>query len=281
MIIKEGIINSFIDLFSLAFIQRALIAGVIIAILAGIVGVMTLIRKVAFYGDAIAHSSLAGVAIGLFFGIYPLFTALIYSIIVALFLPAMRKTFSLSFDNILGILLPLSMGLGVLIFSFLPGYQPEMMSFLFGNILTIQLQEIYLIIGIFIVTIIILSKLINPILMTSLDEEYATLLGLNVKWLQRLYEVLLTIIIVAGVKLLGVILINALLIIPASSAKNLSNSMKMWLILSPIISVISVFGGIVSSVLLNTPPGATIAVFAGLIFLISQVISKLNLVKNS
>ena len=268
--------NTLTELFSLVFIQRALLAGVIVAILAGIVGVMTLIRKTAFYGDAIAHSSLAGVAIGLAFGIYPLFTALIYSVIVALFLPTVRKNLSLSFDTILGILLPFSMGLGILIFSLLPGYQPEMMSFLFGNILTIRLQEVYLILGIFIVTAVILYKLLPQLLMTSLDEEYATLLGLNVKWLQRLYEVLLTIIIVAGVKLLGVVLINALLIIPASAAKNLSSSLKQWLIISPIISVITVLGGIVASVLLNTPPGATIAVFAGVIFAISQIYIKVS-----
>lgn len=269
--------NTITDLLSLVFIQRALIAGIILAILAGIVGVLTLIRKTAFYGDAIAHSSLAGVAIGLAFGVYPLFTALIYSVIVALALPSLKKRLSLSLDNILGILLPFSMGLGVLIFSLLPGYQPEMMSFLFGNILTIRIQEIYLIVGIFIITLLIFWKLLPQMLTTSLDEEYATLLGINVKWLQRLYEVILTVIIVAGVKLLGVILINALLIIPASAAKNISSSLKSWLILSPIFSVITVLGGIISSVILNTPPGATIAVFAGIIFAISQIYNKIIL----
>jgi zinc transport system permease protein len=271
----KEIMNTITELLSLVFIQRALIAGFILAILAGIVGVMTLMRKTAFYGDAVAHSSLAGVAIGLALGIYPLFTALIYAVIVALTLPTLRRKFSLSLDNILGILLPFSMGIGVLIFALLPGYQPEMMSFLFGNILTITSEEIYLLIGILIIATLIFSKLMAQLLATSLDEEYATLLGLNVKWLQRLYEVLLTIIIVAGVKLLGVILINALLIIPASSAKNLSHSLKSWLILSPIISVITVFGGILTSVLLDTPPGATIAVFAGLVFACSQIYTKI------
>jgi zinc transport system permease protein len=262
------------DLLSLVFIQRALIAGLLLAILAGVVGVLTLIRKTAFYGDAIAHSSLAGVAIGLGLGTYPLLTAFIYAIGVALLLPTLRKRLSLSLDNILGIILPFSMGLGVLIFSLLPGYQPEMMSFLFGSILTIRLHEIYLLVGIFLSVVLIFSKLLQKILITSLDEEYATLLEINVKWMQRIYEVVLAIIIVSGVKLLGVVLINALLIIPASAAKNLSSSLKMWLILSPIISVITVMGGIIISVLVNTPPGATIAVFAGFIFVMSQFYAK-------
>jgi zinc transport system permease protein len=122
--------------------------------------------------------------------------------------------------------------------------------------------------------VVIFSKLLQKMLITSIDEEYATLLEINVKWMQRIYEVILAIIIVAGVKLLGIVLINALLIIPASAAKSLSSSLKMWLILSPILSVVTVFGGIITSVLLNTPPGATIAVFAGFIFAFSQIFSK-------
>lgn len=266
--------NEIFELLSLVFIQRALIAGLLLAIMAGVVGVLTLIRKAAFYGDAIAHSSLAGVAIGLGLGTYPLLTAFIYAIVVALILPSLRRRLSLSLDNILGIILPFSMGLGVLIFSLLPGYQPEMMSFLFGSILTIRLHEVYLIVIIFILVALIFAKLFQKILITSLDEEYATLLEINVKWMQRLYEVILAIIIVAGVKLLGVVLINALLIIPASAAKSLSSSLKMWLILSPILSVVTVIGGIIISVLANTPPGATIAVFAGFIFVYSQVYVK-------
>lgn len=271
MSISTIIMNEILALLSLPFLQRALLAGFLISILAGLVGVMTLIRKTAFYGDAISHSSLAGVAMGLALGIYPLYTATIYAILVALALPTLKKKLALSLDNVLGIILPFSMGLGVLIFALLPGYQPEMMSFLFGNILTIRMQEIYFLLAIFVISVLVMVALFNQILLTSLDEDYAQLLGLKVKWLQRIYEILVAIIIVAGVKLLGVILINALLIIPASTAKNLSPNLKSWLIISPIISVVVVLGGTMFSIILNTPPGATIAVFAGLIFAIVQL----------
>mgnify|MGYP005839167207 CR=1 FL=1 len=266
--------TTLIDLLSLVFVQRALMAGFLLAILAGLMGVITLIRRTSFYGDAIAHSSLAGVALGLALGFYPLAIALVYAIIVALTLPSLKKSLSLSLDNILGIILPFSMGLGILIFSLLPGYQPEMMSFLFGSILTIQLSEIYLLLLIFIITIFILSKYLTPLLATALDEDYAQILGIKTMWLQKLYEVLLTIIIVAGVKLLGVILVNALLIIPASTAKNISPSLKRWMMMSPLISVGMVIGGIILSLVIDTPPGATIAVFAGLVFAGVQIFAK-------
>lgn len=264
------------EIFSLVFVQRAIIAGVILAILAGLIGVLTLIRKTAFYGDAVAHSSLAGVAIGLAFNVYPMFTAVIYSVIIALALPSLKRRLNLSLDNILGIILPISMAFGVLVFSLLPGYQPEMISFLFGSILTIDSQEIITLLVIFAVSIVVFSKLLPKMITTSLDEEYAILLGLKVKWLQRLYEVLLTVIVVAGVKLLGVILINALLIIPASAAKNISPSLKWWLVLSPVFSVLTVIFGIGLSVIFNTPPGATIALFSGLVFVLSQTYSRLT-----
>ena len=184
-----------IELLALPFIQRALFAGLILAILSGILGVMTIIRRASFYGDAVAHSSLAGVSIGLALGIYPLFTALIYSILIALLLPTLKKKWHLSLDNLLGIVLPISMSLGVLIFSLLPGYQPEMMSFLFGNLLTIQVQEIYLLLFVFIFAVVVFIKFLPKLLITSIDEEYASILGLKVRRLQRLYEVLLAVVI--------------------------------------------------------------------------------------
>lgn len=263
-----------IDLLLLPFIQRALVAGLLLAILAGLMGVITLIRKTAFYGDAIAHSSLAGVALGLAVGFYPLTMAMIYAAIMAFLLPTFQKKTKLSLDNILGILLPFSMGLGVLIFSLLPGYQPEMMSFLFGSILTVSSLEVIFLGVIFIVSTLLLRKFLPALLATSLDVDYARLLGIKVDGLQKLYEVMLTVIVVAGVKLLGVILVNALLIIPASTAKHLSSSLKMWLWLSPVLSVIMVMGGMMVSLWLDTPPGATIAVFAGLFFILAQVFQK-------
>jgi len=265
-----------IELLALPFIQRALFAGLILAILSGILGVMTIIRRASFYGDAVAHSSLAGVSIGLALGIYPLFTALIYSILIALLLPTLKKKWHLSLDNLLGIVLPISMSFGVLIFSLLPGYQPEMMSFLFGNLLTIQVQEIYLLLFVFIFAVVVFIKFLPKLLITSIDEEYASILGLKVRRLQRLYEVLLAVVIVSGVKLVGVVLINALLIIPASAGKSIASSLKSWLVITPIISLVVVLGGIIISMIIDTPPGATIALFSGLVFIFIQMFIKIR-----
>lgn len=262
-----------LSILSLPFMQRALVAGVLLALIFGIFGVITLMKKAAFFGETISHAALAGVALGLALGIYPLGAALIYAGLLALILPTLKQRFNLSLDNTLAILLPFSMGLGILIFSLLPGYQPEMMSFLFGSILTIRQVDLWLIGSLFVVSTVVVALFLPKILASVIDPDYARLIGLRVGWWTRVFEVLLAIAIVAGVKLLGVILVNALLIIPASAAKNSAPSLKWWLILSPIMSLITILGGLWAAVAINTPPGATIAVFAGILFSVSGLIN--------
>lgn len=268
--------NTLIELFQLPFLQRAVVAGVVLALLTAALGVMTLIRKAAFYGDAIAHSSLAGVAIGLWFGWYPLATALLYAIGISLLLPTIRTKLKLPLDNVLGIILPASMGLGVILFNLLPGYQPEMMSFLFGNMVTIRESDLAVLFILGAISLIFFAFYLPKLLFLSIDPEYASVLKINTKWLERIYEVILAATIIAGVKLLGVILVSALLVVPASAAKLHATSLKSWVILTLIITQCVVIGGLVTAMLLNVPPGATIAVFSAIIFAISATIRLLR-----
>lgn len=268
--------NTLIDLLQLPFVQRAVIAGMVLAVITSILGVLILIRKAAFYGDAIAHSSLAGVAIGIFVGWYPLATALIYAIIISLILPSIREKLRLPLDNVLGILLPASMGLGVILFNLLPGYQPEMMSFLFGNMVSIRESDLAILFCLATIALVFFALYLPKLLFLSIDLEYAKLLKINTKWLERIFEMLLAASIIAGVKLLGVILISALLVIPASAAKLHAKSLQTWILYSVIISQIVVIGGLFIAMILNVPPGATIAVFSAVIFVISAVIRLLR-----
>lgn len=259
----------------LTFVQRAIIGGIFIAGLAGLMGVFTTMRGASFFGDAVAHSSLAGVAIGLLFDINPLLTAFVYAVIIALILPWLKQKTDFSFDNLLGIFLPLSMGLGVVIFATLPGYQPELISFLFGSMLAITWTDVGL--------IIVLSSLVGALMMYSLkklsfvaiDPEYAKLSGIKIQLFDFLYHFLLALTIVSGVRLVGVILINALLIIPASIVKLYAQSLRQMFIFTPIIGIVCLFLGIVLSIIFNAPSGATIAVVSGGLFLISLMSKKI------
>ncbi|MCB9801326.1 MAG: metal ABC transporter permease [Pseudomonadales bacterium] len=270
------VVQEFIDLLAFSFFQRALLAGVLLALLAGIVGVFTSIRKAAFFGDAVAHSALAGVAIGLFFSVDPLFSAAVYAVALSLLLPWLRKQTGFSFDSLLALLLPVSMGLGVIAFSLLPGYQPNLLSFLFGNLLSVTQTDMFFLLGLAAVVVILLPLLAKKLLLVSLDENQARLLGLNIPVYELVYHFLLALTVVSGVRLVGVVLINAFLIIPPLVVSLHARSLKQLFFLTPVVSLISVLGGIVLSVGFDLPTGAVIAVFAGCIFVVSVIFKKIR-----
>ncbi len=266
----------FTSLFEFAFFQRALVAGFLLAILAGIVGVFSSIRKSTFFGDAIAHSALAGVALGLFFNVNPLLSAAIYAVIISVALPWFKKQTGFSFDSLLGILLPVSMGLGVIIFALLPGYQPNLLSFLFGNLLAVTSTDLYFLLGLFVVVVGALPFFGRKLLFVSLDPEQAQLLGIPVAFYELVYHFLIALTVVSGVRLVGVVLINAFLVIPSMVVSLHARSLQQLFVLTPVVAFLSVVGGLFLSVIFNLPSGATIAVFSGFVFLCSVSVKKLR-----
>jgi zinc transport system permease protein len=257
------------------FFQRALIAGALLGLLTGLLGALSIMRQSSFFGDTIAHSSLAGIAIGLWTGISPLLSAFIYAAGIAALLPWIRTKLNFTFDNILGIILPFSMGLGILIFSMLPGYQPELMGYLFGSMLTISVSNLIMLFVLLLVVGVITIKKYHSFLLISLDQNYSHLVGINTKRIELLYQLLLAMTIIAGVKLVGIILINALLVIPASTAKLWSRSLSQFVFLSILFSVFSVLAGMLISIVINAPPGSTIAVFSGIFLFINVLVKKI------
>ena len=271
---SSPMVEQFYELLQFAFFQRALGVGVLLAILAGLVGVFSTVRKSSFFGDAIAHSALAGVALGLFFEVNPLLTASVYAVLLAVALPWLKKNTGFSFDSLLALFLPVSMGAGVIIFSALPGYQPNLLSFLFGNMLAITNQDMYFLLLIVALVLGTGVFFFRQFLLVSLDEDQARLLGIRVSILEFVYHFILALTVVAGVRLVGVVLVNAFLIIPPLIVGIHVRSLKQLFIFTPVISLITVLGGMIASVALNAPTGASIAVFAGALFVVSLLVKK-------
>lgn len=263
------------ELLSLPLVQRALIAGLLLAVMAGLMGVFTTIRQAAFFGDAVAHSSLAGVALGLFVGWNPVLVALVYAVGVTVILPKLRNKTGFSFDNLLGVFLPLSMGLGVVLFASLPGYQPDLVSYLFGSVLAVGWGDVGLLAGLLVVVLVSFGWWGKRLSLMSVDEDYAKLLGLRVQWWETVYHVLLALTIVAGVRLVGIVLMNALLVVPASLVKLFVRSFKSLLWWTPVVGMVCVALGLVLSVVLDAPSGAMIALVSGALFGLAVVVRKL------
>jgi ABC-type Mn2+/Zn2+ transport system permease subunit len=256
-----------IELLQYPFMQRAVLAGVVLAALLAYLGVFVILRRMAFFSDGLAHGSLAGVAAGVLFGVNPLGTALLASIIFAAVVFFLEKKINLTSDSIIGLLFTTGMALGVLLMSFKRGYQPELIGFLFGDILAVRRTD--LIIILFLSVVVGLFFILNSrkITLLSIDSEMAHLSGVKTGWYEFAMYVALAVSVVLGIKILGVVLVSALLIIPVSIAKLISRSFGALILWSVVFSEAVVLLGIFISCLFNLPTGAAIVLTgAGLFF---------------
>lgn len=269
-------ITNMLDILSFPFMQRALIAGIVVGALLAFLGVYVVVRKMAFFGDGIAHASLAGIAIGLLAGIAPLPIAVIYAVVVALAIYWFDKNTRLNSDTVIGIFFTASMALGVVLMSFTPGFQPELISFLFGNILSIGSSDV---ITVSILATVIISWLLifkKQLTYISLDKDSAKIAGINVELHDILFYIALAVSVVLGVKILGIILVSALLLIPAATSRLLTRTFNGFLWIAVVSSLFSVLLGLLLSFFLNAPSGATIILVSTVIFFIVAILTRIS-----
>lgn len=265
------------ELLTFPFFQRALLVGAILGILMAILGVFVILRKMSFFADAIGHSALAGIAIGLLFNINPFLAALVFSLLVAIGISMVRAGTKLSMDTLLGIFFSASVALGVVIVTLIPGYQADLISFLFGNILTVGNIDIVTSVGIAAIVTGVLVWAGKAFVAISLDSSLAKAEGVPVAQYELLFLLLLSAVIALAIKFVGVILVTALLVIPAASAQNIAPSLAKMFSISIAFSLFSVVVGMLASAALNTPSGPTIVLTSTLCFIASLAVRQLAL----
>jgi len=262
------------ELLEFPFMQRAIVGGIILGLILAFMGVFVVLRHMAFFGDGIAHASLAGIAIGVLAATNPIIIAIVYSVIIAIIIFYLERKTQLSSDVVIGIMFTASMALGVILISLKTGYQPELISYLFGNILSIQISELIVMIVFGVIVIAYLLIFYKQIAFIAFDEEGAKVNGINTHVLTLILYIALAVAIVLGVKILGIILVSALLIIPASIAKLVSKSFRNLIITGIGFSELIVLGGMGVSYYLDLPTGAVIILFGALIFFLVLLVQK-------
>ena len=263
-----------LDLFHYPFMQRAVLAGIPLAALLAYLGVFVVLRRMAFFSDGIAHASLAGVAGGVLLSINPLLTAIIASLVFAVGMFILERKTNLSSDTAIGLIFTSGMAIGVLLMSLKQGYQPELIGFLFGNILTIKSSDLLLILVLSVLIGGFLIASTRQITLLSLDREMAYLAGVNPDLFQLVLYAVLAISVVLGIKMFGIVLVSALLIIPVSISKLVSKSFKKLVVLSIIFSEFIVLVGLLVSYFLDLPAGAVIVLTGSVTFLIVFLLRK-------
>lgn len=263
----------FWEFFQYPFMQRALVAGVLLGILLASLGVFVTLRKMSFFGEGIAHASLAGIAIAIVSGLSPLPVAIVLAVILALLIFMIEQNTKLSVDMAIGIFFTSAMALGVVLMSFTKGYQPELLSFLFGSILSVSIFDLWVIA---IATVLILIWLFlsqKQLTFLSLSEEQAVVAGVPVKIQTALLYSALAVATVLGVKILGIILVSALLITPPAISRLHAKSFLSHMITTILFSEIIIIFGLIISFLYDLPSGATIVLVGALIFILSLLVA--------
>ena len=265
-----------LEILQYPFMVRALIAGGILGIILTYLGVFVVLKKMAFFSDGIAHASLAGVAIGIIFSLNPTATAIIFSAIFALLIYFLEEKLKLSSDVTIGIIFTAGLSLGILLVSLTPGYQPELITFLFGNILSITKTEIVTILIFSVIIVATIKTLFKQITFMALNSELAYANNIKIKYLQPLLYVILAVAIVLSIKILGIILVSALLILPIATAKIKAKSLRQLTVEGIIWSEIFIITGLIISYYFDLPSGPTIVLTGSALFGLQALFSKIR-----
>jgi zinc transport system permease protein len=252
------------------FLLHALAAGLGVAVIAGPIGVFVIWRRMAYFGDTLAHSALLGVALGFLLGVSVNLSVIILSVVLALLLVGMHSNRQLSSDTQLGILAHSALSLGLVVMAFQTHVRVDLMSYLFGDILAVTTTDLLWIWCGGLLALTILTLIWRPLLALTVHEELAQVEGIQVVPVRMSFMVLIALVIGISMKIVGVLLITSMLLIPAAVARRFSRTPEQMALFAALAGMLAVVIGLAGSWYLDTPAGPTIVVAAALLFLLSQ-----------
>lgn len=261
-----------IDIFQYDFIVRGLFAGIIIAIVAPIIGIFLVLRRYSLIADTLSHVSLAGIAIGLLAKISPLFTAVAATTISSILIEKLRISRKIYGESALALFLSGSLAVAVVLISISHGFNSTLFSYLFGSIATVTQRDIYTVAILSAIVIISIIILFKKLLFVTFDEDAAKVDGINVNFINTIFIILSAITISTAIPIVGVLLISALLIIPILSAMQFKKTFIPTIIIAQIISVFSVVTGVFLSFYFDLAPGGVIVLVNLFIFLVISLL---------
>jgi zinc transport system permease protein len=255
--------------------QNAFLAAVLVSVACGLVGTYVVVKRIVFISGGISHAAFGGIGLGYFLGVNPILAAIPFSIASALLMGLTSKKVKVSEDTAIGILWSLGMAIGIIFINLTPGYVPDLMSYLFGSILTVPTTDLVIMFILDIIIIAVVGLFRREFQGISFDEEFSQVMGMPTTAIYLLLLSLVALSVVVMIKVVGVILVIALLTIPAAIAKQYTYNLGRMMILSVILGMILTTGGLYISYLFNLASGATIVLVLGLGFLVSSIIRKL------
>lgn len=255
-----------IELFQYDFFINALLASIFTAVTCGIIGTYIVSRRIVFISGGISHASFGGVGIGYYLGINPIVGAAAFSVLVAMTIEALSKKSEMREDSLIGMMWSFGMAVGIIFVFLTPGYAANLMSYLFGNILTVSRFDILVMAGLSLMIIFVFSFLFKEILFLSFDRDYAETQGVPVSIISYLLMSLVALTIVINIRVIGIILVISMLTIPQAAANLVSKNFRHIIFYSIGFAFLSSVCGLFFSYALNIPSGAAIIFFSIIIF---------------
>ena len=272
-----------IEALSYEFIQNALIAGILVSLASGIIGSLIVVNRMVFLAGGIAHTAYGGIGLAVYFGLPIFLGASIFAVIASLIISAITLKERERMDTFIGLMWAVGMAVGVVLIDLTPGYQADFMSYLFGSILAVSHFDLWFMGGLLAIIVLIMTFWYREILAVSYDSEYASLRGINVKFFYTLILVLSALTVVVAIKVVGLILVIALLTIPVYIAEKLSTTLYMMMILSGAFSALFTLIGLWFSYEYDIASGASIILVSALtlfLFLgIKKIVLPINIFK--
>lgn len=257
------------DLFAYEFMRNALLAALLSSVACGVIGTYVVIRRIGFISGGIAHTAFGGIGLGYYLGINPLLGVIPFSLAAALGIGLLSRK-GVGEDTAIGTFWAAGMSLGVILIGLTPGYAPNLFSYLFGNILTVPFADLLLILVLDLLIVGLCLLFRREFQAIAFDEEYARISGVPATAFHLLLLVLIALTVVVMVRVAGIVMVIALLTIPAAVARNSSRSIGSMMVRSSLLAMLFSVAGLWLSYLLDLPSGATIIMVASIIFFLQQ-----------
>lgn len=263
-------------IFNYEFLQNTFLTGLLIGLVAPLLGTFIVVRRLSLIADALSHVTLAGIAASLFLskktlifaGMNPLYLGMGFSVLGSIFIEKLREVYKHYQELAIPIILSGGIGVAVIFISLADGFNADLLSYLFGSVSAVSKMDLYVILAISLFVVIIITLLYKELFLLSFDEEHAKVSGIPAKVIHFLFMVMIALVIAASMRIVGILLVSALMTLPVAASMRIARGFKQTIFLSILFGEISVISGLISAYYLDLAPGGTIVMIAIAILLI-------------
>jgi len=263
-----------LEILQFDFMQRAVVAGLLVGLICPFIGIFIILKKQSLIGDGLGHIAFAGVATGWLLGIYPVLSATVVTVLAALGIEELRVRRPAFADMMLAIFFYSGIACAVLFSSMAKTNAVSLFGYLFGSIVTVSVQDVWTVVGLAVVVLLILGVIFKELVFVTFDEEVARISGVPIKKINMVLAVLTALTVSISMRIVGILMVSALMVIPVAASLQISHSFRSTLINAVIISEISVITGLTASFYMNFASGGTIVITAALLFMIAFILKQ-------